>query len=109
MKIVVTGATGFVGRHVVAALVERRHEVVAAARGRERFDTMPWRGSAHFASFDLMDVASPLPLPMAGADAVVHLAWPGLPQYRAPFHFESNLPASYTFLKRMIESGTRQV
>jgi nucleoside-diphosphate-sugar epimerase len=109
MRIVVTGATGFVGRHVVAALVERRHEVVAAARRRERFDAMPWRASAHYAAFDLMDAAAPLPPQVAGADAVVHLAWPGLPQYRAPFHFESNLPASYAFLKRMIESGTRQI
>jgi len=36
-RILVTGATGFIGRHVVAALLERRHSVVAVMRG----DTPP--------------------------------------------------------------------
>lgn len=33
-KFVVTGATGFIGRHVVATLLERRHSVVGIHRGK---------------------------------------------------------------------------
>ncbi|NKB42953.1 MAG: NAD(P)H-binding protein [Alphaproteobacteria bacterium] len=32
-KFIVTGATGFIGRHVVAALLERRHTVIGVHRG----------------------------------------------------------------------------
>ncbi len=34
MKIAVTGATGFVGRHLCATLLERKHVVVAGTRPR---------------------------------------------------------------------------
>lgn len=33
-KFIVTGATGFIGRHVVATLLERRHSVVGIHRGK---------------------------------------------------------------------------
>jgi len=32
MKIIVTGATGFVGRHVVGQLLLADHEIIAVAR-----------------------------------------------------------------------------
>ena len=34
--------------------------------------------------------------------------WPGLPNYRALFHFEQNLPADYQFLKELVK-GARQL
>jgi dTDP-6-deoxy-L-talose 4-dehydrogenase (NAD+) len=39
----------------------------------------------------------------------VHLAWPGLPNYRALFHFEHNLMADYRFIKSAVEAGVQQV
>ena len=42
-------------------------------------------------------------------DVLVHLAWPGLPNYRDLFHIDRNLPADCLFLRRMVEAGTPRV
>ena len=69
VKIVVTGATGFIGRAVVRALAARGDAVTALSRTpqREAFD-----GAVTAARFD--PNAAPDPAPFEGADAVVHLA-----------------------------------
>jgi nucleoside-diphosphate-sugar epimerase len=39
------------------------------------------------------------------ADVVMHLAWPGLPNYRQSFHLEENLPRDFRFLESLVEAG----
>jgi nucleoside-diphosphate-sugar epimerase len=75
VKVLVTGATGFVGRAVVAALAADGEEVHAAVRATEQAAPQPPfpRGVTIVRHGDLgepVDWASPL----AGMDAVVHLA-----------------------------------
>lgn len=109
MKILVTGATGFVGRHVVAALCARGHDIVAVARNRQKAIQMPWYKDVNFVACDLYDPEVD-PAAMLGApEAMMHLAWPGLPNYKGRFHFEVNLPADYRFIKNMLIAGTQQV
>jgi dTDP-6-deoxy-L-talose 4-dehydrogenase (NAD+) len=109
VKVLVTGATGFVGRHLVAALLARGCEVRAVARNPETAQGMPWINDVDFVSADIhapdLDVAALT----AGIDALVHLAWPGLPNYRALFHFEHNLMADYRFIKSAVAAGVQQV
>lgn len=50
-----------------------------------------------------------MPAGFGEVDALVHLAWQGLPNYQEPFHYERNLPGDYRFLKAMIERDVRQV
>ena len=105
MKVLVTGATGFIGQHVIPQLLERGHTVVAVARDEAKAHRFDWFKRVRFIACDIHH-PSANPLEQFGQPgAVIHLAWPGLPNYKALFHFEENLPADYCFLKSLVESG----
>jgi dTDP-6-deoxy-L-talose 4-dehydrogenase (NAD+) len=107
--VLVTGATGFVGRHVVAALLEVGVAVRAVSRDSHRAQQMPWFARVEWVSADLhacnLDVAALVD----GMQAIVHLAWPGLPNYHGLFHLEQNLAADYRFIKLAVQAGVRHV
>ncbi len=110
MKALVTGATGFLGRHVVPALQARGLRVLATAVEPDP-TAFPWLADAEYRPFDL---AAPLDGTnlydrFGRPDLLVHLAWEGLPRYRERFHFESVLPRHYAFLKNFIEHGLTDV
>lgn len=107
MRIVVTGATGYIGRHLVQALLTRGHEVVAVARSMERFQTMPWHKDVIFNSLDIFDKDAGSSLP--AHDLLIHLAWPGLPNYCELFHIEHNFSLDYNFLSSAVRAGTPRV
>jgi uncharacterized protein (TIGR01777 family) len=70
MQVTVTGATGRVGRHVVAALKERGDDVTALSRDPDRATEL--LGVPAFA-WNLKEEAAPKPA-LEGRDAIVHLA-----------------------------------
>ena len=105
MRVMVTGATGFVGRHVVNELLVRGHSIVAIARDAKRAREMPWLDRVEFIQCDLHESFQPLLQPECLPDAIVHLAWPGLPNYRDFFHISRNLPADLAFLEAAVKSG----
>ncbi|MGD9974260.1 MAG: NAD-dependent epimerase/dehydratase family protein [Desulfatirhabdiaceae bacterium] len=109
MKILVTGSTGFIGRHIVPVLLQQRHEITATARNLDRARSMPWFDKVKFVACDLHHTGQCLSEIFDTPDLLIHLAWTGLPNYRALFHFESNLPADYNFLKNMVNSGTKHL
>ncbi|VVQ20218.1 dTDP-6-deoxy-L-talose 4-dehydrogenase (NAD(+)) [Pseudomonas fluorescens] len=109
MRILVTGATGFVGRHLVAALLTRGCAVRAVARNADTAQGMPWINDVEFVSADIHAADLDVSALTDGIDALAHLAWPGLPNYRALFHFEHNLMADYRFIKGAVEAGVKQV
>jgi GDP-4-dehydro-6-deoxy-D-mannose reductase len=77
MKVLVTGADGFVGRHLVARLMKEGHEVRAACRPTTDPPTwLPasWRDVVQVVPFELTDPASIRSALSQGLDAVVHLA-----------------------------------
>ncbi|HHS7810872.1 NAD-dependent epimerase/dehydratase family protein [Pseudomonas putida] len=109
MNVLVTGATGFVGRHLVAALLARGCAVRAVARDVETAASMPWINHVEFVAADIHTADLDIAALTDGIDVLAHLAWPGLPNYRALFHFEHNLMADYRFIKGAVEAGVAQV
>lgn len=109
MKILVTGATGFIGRHLIPRLLERGHEVLAVARDEAKARQFDWFRQARFLAVDIHSLPDETTMLFGEQDALVHLAWPGLPNYKSLFHFERNLPADYRFLRSMVEAGVRQL
>jgi len=110
VKILVTGATGFIGNNVIPQLLERGHSIVAVARNETRAATLPWYSNVNFIACDIHSGGTDLSIENFGRpEALIHLAWPGLPNYESLFHYEDTLLADYAFVKTLVEQGLKQV
>jgi GDP-4-dehydro-6-deoxy-D-mannose reductase len=77
VRVLVTGADGFVGRHLVQRLIETGHEVTAGSRpgvDPESWLRDQWRQGVRLVSLELTDSASIRAAFSDPPDAVVHLA-----------------------------------
>lgn len=75
MKVALTGATGFIGSHVLTQLQTHGHEVTALVRDDKQADAVAARGATP-AVVDLYDKEAVAGV-FAGADGAVHTASPG--------------------------------
>ena len=73
MRALVTGASGFLGRHLVAALAARGHQVRAMVRPAAAIDGLAWPGSVEIVRADLR-ASRELQSAFEGVDVLLHLA-----------------------------------
>src|ERR1700730_5693242 len=73
MRALVTGANGFLGRHVVGALLARGIEVRATVRPATRLEALGWPSSVEVFRADLR-TSRELPHAFEGIDVLIHLA-----------------------------------
>src|SRR5436189_1858379 len=107
MKVLVTGATGFIGNYVVQELLERDHMVIATSTNKENAQKKKWFSNVNYIPFDLGGYNNSVDyfIFFNQPDCMIHLAWEGLPNYKDSFHIEVNLPRHLQFLNNLISNG----
>ncbi|MEJ7822559.1 MAG: NAD(P)-dependent oxidoreductase, partial [Chitinophagaceae bacterium] len=107
MKILVTGATGFVGKHVIKELLKYEHEIIATERTNSA--DLPRKINTIKLDLDKMDPNKNYFSETGEPDLLIHLAWQGLPNYKEKFHLEKNLPSHSVFLKNIVDNGLQNL
>lgn len=103
MKILVTGANGYLGTGVVERLCDEGVEVVAACYpNSERVDSR-----AQIIVGDIFDIDEPFER-LGKPDAILHMAWRNGFVHNDFSHIE-DFPKHVEFLRKMIDSGIKKV
>jgi nucleoside-diphosphate-sugar epimerase len=103
MSVAVTGAAGFIGRHVVAQLESRGVSPTLVFRPDS---AIPESSSRHaVVQMDIANAPTDAYDRLGGPQVLIHLAWGGLPNYASPHHIDQELPAHRAFLDRLLSAG----
>ena len=102
MRILVTGANGYLGSGIVESILNNGNEVVAADFRGGYVDVRAKKKICN-----LFDVKNPYEY-FENPDVLLHLAWRDGFVHYSNAHID-DLPKHYKFIKRMAESGVKQI
>jgi len=111
MRYVVTGAAGFIGSHLLRALIERGHDAVGWDAFTDYYDVAVKEENAAGLPVDRLDLLEDA-LDLGGVDGVFHLAGqPGVKSFGDvfPVYVRRNLLASQRLFEAAAPAGTRVV
>lgn len=106
-RIAITGASGFIGHHVLDELLQYDLEIVAVTRDASLLNK--YAQSVKVIEFDIANTQDNVFDKLGRPDVLIHLAWDGLPNYKSLHHFETELPKQYHFLKNMVDGGLQSL
>ena len=106
-RVLVTGATGFIGNYVVQELLKHDYFIIASSANQQKAERIKWFSKVTYIHFDLGQFDSSINYCdfFQQPDLMIHLSWEGLPNYKSPFHIEQNLPRHFDFLSNLIKNG----
>ena len=110
-KVLVTGATGFIGQYVINELLSRNLHVISSSTNTGTASQKEWFAKTEFIpfNFDEYNETENYYNYFSQPDFMIHLAWQGLPNYKADFHYTKNLTLQCSFLKNLIEHGLKDL
>lgn len=104
-SVLVTGANGYIGSHVVKFLLDQGRKVIACDLRNDNVDLR-----AHFIKLDVLLLSEKKDLyeDLGKPNVVIHLAWQDGFNHYADSHME-NLMSHFKFLKNIIDGGCQSV
>jgi dTDP-6-deoxy-L-talose 4-dehydrogenase (NAD+) len=111
MKFLVTGANGFIGQYIVSSLLKLSHTVVATGRGENKNFQFQSNSNFKYKRYEMVTekTSENLLEYFDFPEAVIHLAWEGLPNYNENFHISKNVPSSFNLLSNLIDNGLNNI
>lgn len=108
MKVALSGATGFVGKHVLAELEKRQFTPTLLIRPTP-IHTIP-KLQHSIVSVNIADLPNCNSFEYIGKpDVLIHCAWEGLPNYKSLHHIEDELYKQYRFITRLVKDGLKNI
>jgi nucleoside-diphosphate-sugar epimerase len=113
MKILITGSTGFIGKHVIDYLLSLDSiSIIVTSSNHEKLSFFFQNKKVKIIPFDIysnqnsnIDLFNLFEKP----DKLIHLSWKGLPNYGETFHITENLIYDFKFLSNLIKNGLKDI
>ena len=111
VKVLVTGATGFIGKKVVEELLSHNNiSVITSSTSIENARSCSWFGKTTHVIHNLTSSSNEnLFEKFEYPDVVIHLVWADLTNYYADTHIEIQLPDHKEFLYNLVENGATHI
>lgn len=108
MKVLVTGATGGLGRLVIEQLLQQGNEVIGTSRSIEKAQKLDFYDKITFIPHDINNPTSTDLYSYFGKpDTVIHLAWEKLDDYKNEAHLTTILESHKAFITNLISNGLK--
>ena len=103
MKVVVTGAAGYMGKHVVKELLNKGHEVYAVDLNHKEIDSR-----ASILDVDIFSGNENVYEELKRPELCIHLAWQDGFVHNSSKHME-NISKHFTFLRNLMDGGCKKI